>query len=60
MTHTHTSVVPGLERDPTAHPHLIDENLIQAENEDKITPYLAFLISAVSFKVCPAVSPLTL
>ena len=30
-------------------PHyLIDENVVKAENEDKLTPYLVFLISIVS------------
>lgn len=28
--------------------HFIDENLVRAENEDKVTPYLVFLIAIVS------------
>jgi SP family myo-inositol transporter-like MFS transporter 13 len=27
----------------------IDENLVRAENEDKVTPYLVFLIAIVSY-----------
>ena len=27
--------------------HFIDENLVRAENEDKVTPYLVFLIAVV-------------
>ncbi|OCF30844.1 MFS transporter, SP family, solute carrier family 2 (myo-inositol transporter), member 13 [Kwoniella heveanensis CBS 569] len=30
---------------PVGHGHLVDENLVRAENEDKVTPYFVFLIS---------------
>jgi len=40
---------------PTDEPgphYLIDENVVKAENEDKLTPYLVFLISIVSRRRC--------
>jgi hypothetical protein len=29
--------------------HFVDENLARAENEDKVTPYLVFLIAVVGW-----------